>query len=264
MIRNKYSYQQFELNEGSGRELPLMLKIQVFIGGVLGYIGIFFTLMGGLFLFSFATMVNFNQIYISNSSPTVIGEITEINQTNASSNKKDILAYHYRYSVSGKEYQSISYIEENVKVDSSNCIIIYNSDKPEYSVIKGMRTSIFEPWVLLAISPFLIIGLIATFISMRKGKKALFLLKFGDIAFGKFLYKEATNTKINKRTVYRMFFEFTAKDGKAYKVHSSTHIPEALQDEAEEKLVYNSQNPNEAVLIDSLPKVVKLFFNANF
>jgi len=70
---------------------------------------------------------------------------------------------------------------------------------------------------------------------------------------GKIKNKAATNARINNQTVYKMIFEFQAEDTKFYEAIAKTHLPQLLEDDEKEKLLYNPLNPKHAVLIDSLP-----------
>ena len=58
---------------------------------------------------------------------------------------------------------------------------------------------------------------------------------------------------MNNQTVYKLTFEFRTDDGGVYEVVSKTHLPQLLEDEAEEQLVYDPRNPARAVMLDNLP-----------
>ena len=62
--------------------------------------------------------------------------------------------------------------------------------------------------------------------------------------------KEPTNTKVNGRRVYRLTFEFAADDGKLYEMTSKTHLPYNLEDDAQERLLYDPARPTYAVMLD--------------
>jgi hypothetical protein len=110
--------------------------------------------------------------------------------------------------------------------------------------------------VFMAIFPF--IGVVMLSFGLRKSIKYLRIIKSGKLAYGTYLYNEPTNTKINNSTVYRYFFEFTDDKGIKYKTSGETHTGR-LSDEPQELLVYNPNNPNEAVMVDALPKKVKAY-----
>ena len=50
-----------------------------------------------------------------------------------------------------------------------------------------------------------------------------------------------------------MFFEFEASDGKKYSVETNTHEAHLLEDEEVEVLLYDENNPAEAMMFDSMP-----------
>ena len=98
------------------------------------------------------------------------------------------------------------------------------------------------------------------FFSTRKAIRHINILRIGNLAEGKFLFKEPTNVQINNQTVYALTFEFTASDNKSYQVIAKTHHFHRLEDEAFEKLVYDPGNPQNAVLLDELPGGIKNYF----
>jgi hypothetical protein len=100
---------------------------------------------------------------------------------------------------------------------------------------------------------FPLIGAILIANGLRMGIKANRLLAYGKTAAGKLTSKVGTNVQINEKTVYKLTFEFTAEDGYSYEVIAKSHTPEKLEDEAQEPLLYDADDPNYAVMLDSLP-----------
>ena len=105
---------------------------------------------------------------------------------------------------------------------------------------------------------FPIIGILLLFFSVRKRAKYLQIIKTGKFSYGRYVRYESTNVTINNSPVYRYFFDFKDEKGDVYTVSGETHTGR-LSDEQQELLVYNPNNPEEAVLIDVLPVVVKKF-----
>ena len=87
----------------------------------------------------------------------------------------------------------------------------------------------------------------------RRGRKAVRLLVSGHQASGVLKSKEATSTQINKRTVYKLTFEFTDDVGQTHEAVAKTHEPEHLQDDDQEPLVYDPLRPAYATMLDHLP-----------
>jgi hypothetical protein len=75
--------------------------------------------------------------------------------------------------------------------------------------------------------------------------KGVQLLKYGQVTRGKLGSKVPTNTRINKRTVYKLTFNFTAADGSSRQV-TATAISRQSEDETYEQILYDPANPDRA------------------
>jgi hypothetical protein len=64
--------------------------------------------------------------------------------------------------------------------------------------------------------------------------------------------EEATNVRINNRTVMKYFYEFPAEDGNVYEAMASTPQTDTLVAK-EQPLLYNPANPGDATLVAHLP-----------
>ena len=125
-----------------------------------------------------------------------------------------------------------------------------------------MRRELFGPVATIAII-FPIIGMGFLYSGVRYGLKANRLLSQGRIAFGKLTSSESTGASINNRPVLKLTFNFRAEDGLDYDVTAKTHEPEDLRDEVEEALLYDSNNPSYAVLLDDLPGSTEFDFSGH-
>lgn len=254
-LKRKSSYD----NKYEGRNIPFGMKFKVIFGHFMMIFGISFGGIGLLFLIIFGSMTDFDSIKFNKNSPTVIGEIINIEPTNSYVNNIQVIKYYYKFNVNSKEYSGESYSTGGMFVDKV-VTIEYVENKPEISRIQGTRNGAFEIWVLLIILPFVIIGFTFIIIRIKNGLKAVKLLEYGEIAFGKLIEKTPTGTQINNQTVYKLTFEFQANDGMVYRAIGKTHKTYNLEDEEFEKLVYDVNNPQKAVMIDELPRNVKMFF----
>jgi hypothetical protein len=115
-----------------------------------------------------------------------------------------------------------------------------------------MRAAVFGPLVTFVVL-FPLIGLCFILAGMRRGRKAIRLLKHGKQAAGKLISKKSTGASVNDRPVYKMTFQFTADDGRNYQAVARTHLDELLTDDASEPLVYDPWKPASATLLDHLP-----------
>ncbi len=108
------------------------------------------------------------------------------------------------------------------------------------------------PWCAIVVI-FPTVGLCSVLVGLRRGLKAIGLLKRGMPAKGTLVNKEITNTKLNNNTVYKLTFEFTDNNGQTHEAVAKTHQPNLLEDDDLEPLMYDPLNPAHAILIDHLP-----------
>jgi hypothetical protein len=107
--------------------------------------------------------------------------------------------------------------------------------------------------VLCIVLLFPLIGLAFIAFGLMNGLKANRLLAEGKVGLGILKTKTPTGASVNNQPVYKLFFEFTADDGSSYEVVSKTSLPDSLEDEAEERLLYDPYRPSNAVMLDNLP-----------
>jgi len=244
------------------RNISLAMKLQIMLSNPIMMIAISFTFTGLMVLFVFGMQVDFSDYKFSDNPSVTRGNIKNVIPTNSYINDVQVIKYQYNYTTpDGKKFESESYSTGNQFTINQDVVVEYIQDEPEISRIEGTRKGAFEFWILLIISPFILIGGILLGFRINYGLKAIKLIRYGEVAYGKLIDKQPTNTKINNSTVYKLSFQFTATNGTTYTTIAKTHLPYNLEDEPEEMLVYDANNPDKAVLIDSLPKVVKKFFN---
>jgi hypothetical protein len=101
--------------------------------------------------------------------------------------------------------------------------------------------------------PFPLLGLGFIAFGLRRGFKANRLLAWGKVGLGVLKSKESTGSRVNGQPVYKLIFEFVADNGATYAVTSRTHLSATLEDEVEERLLYDPADPANAVMLDNLP-----------
>ncbi len=248
-------------NEISARILPFRVKFAVFSGGVPMLIGFFFTLIGGFALAVFGSVVSFDDLRFSDSDPVVEGKILDEIGTSSYENDERVYQYVFEFRANdGKAYKSTCYHTGRAKYPDGIVRVQYFQSNPQKARIVGMKIGQFPFFILLFVAIFPLVGGLMLFFGIRKALKRLRILKFGKTALGTFSRMEETNVTINKQRVYRMYFIFTDGNGTEHTVFDQTHKIYHLRDEAQEWLVYNPSKPDEAVLLDTLPPVVKRFF----
>lgn len=108
-------------------------------------------------------------------------------------------------------------------------------------------------WGMLFIIIFPIIGLGMISVGVRKGLKALRLLKGGIPAVGRVVARQVTNVRINDVPVMALTFEFKTVDGRTARCVAKTHLTQDLENDDGEALVYDPKDASIAVLLDDLP-----------
>lgn len=248
MANNYQRFQQY-------RTTPIGLQIRIFFayGGASNFIGWVFFTVGMIGTIVFVGNADFSILFFNENSPTTTGTITHTFSTNTSVNDKMVRGCEYEYpSPTGETLKGISYKTGAIPTIGSEVTIQYLKSNPNYSRVKGMARGmvpIFVSFVLI----FPIIGLTFLLANFFKALKSIQLLKNGIITKGVFVRKEATNVRVNKRRVYKLFFEFQAEDGQTYEAIAKSHRYQNLIDEDEETLFYNRDFPRKAVLKDTIP-----------
>ena len=252
---------EIKRNNQSTRSISIGLKLKIWFSNVMVIMGAAFILMGIPFVLVFVPFGSLLSPDFSDDDPIVEARITYANSTNASINEEEVYKYSFTYNTpDGGTYSNVGYSTGQYYGEGDTIIVRYKSNKPSISKAEELRESSFPPIVSLFTLIFPLIGLIMFFFGAKKSLNSIRILKIGEVAYGIFLHKEPTNTKINEQTVYKLTFEFTAKDNKTYKTISKTHKYQRLLDEEKEKLVYDPNNPENAVLLDALPKTARKYF----
>ncbi len=262
--RQKYQKRRTRFNIGSSknaRALPFFLKLSVMLSGVMPIISISFVVIGGICFAVFMSVLDFQDLSFSSSDPKTKGKLLQINSTNSFENEKRVFEYTFTFKdEDGNSYDGYCYTTGNVNFQDSIVDIQYLKNDPETSRIIGTRKGLLSFWIIIFLAIFPLIGIITMFFSINNGIKKIRILKYGKLGYGRFINMEATGSKINEQTIYRLFFKFTDEEGNEHTAIGETHKVHKLTDEEEEPLVYDQNNPENAVMLDALPSVVRRFF----
>jgi len=237
------------------RHVPVGLRLLVFSGGVVGFIGWFFLGFGMIFVWVFGPrhlpLWAWAWAGAPASAPGAVGETRPVNMTENGSQ-----VYEVTYSFvtpEGGEHQGVSYVSGRTLPAGAPVTVEYVRRRPVISQIQGMRRNLLPEWVILFVLVFPGIGLAFVAGTVAVGIKANRLLAHGQLARGTVTDKRPTGTRINNRMVYKLTFEFEAGDGRRYQATAKSAEPERLEDERREPLLYDVMNPTYSVLLDSLP-----------
>jgi hypothetical protein len=245
---------------GKEKNIPFTIIIKIWFSDVLNVIGAIFLLFSIPFVLIFVPIATVFAPSVSESDPTVKGKITEVHGTNASINDMPVYEYVYKYSPSdGGHYEGIGYSTGQKFREGAPIMVKYKRNQAEISEVKELRNSTFSAGAGFIVLIFPLIGGILMFFGTKKAINSIMILKVGELAYGKFLHKTPTNTRVNNQMVYKLTFEFTANNGKVYEAIAKTHQYQRLLDEEQEQLVYDPDAPENAVMLDALPKSVKKY-----
>lgn len=240
------------------RSLSGSIKRAIFFSTPLAWMGLGFTLFGGAMFGLFASASDFSSAFVfSSHNPRVEGVLIAKAASGASSNKRRIYEYAYRYQVGGGEFGGTSFDTDNGAVPGSAVTVQYLARDPTTSRLEGMDKAPFGPHVALMVAIFPATGLAMLYFAGKRYRKYRYLVQHGVLTTGKVVRKEPTITKVNGKLVYEVFFRYRSGDGVLREACVSTHQTDNLGDEAQEPLVYDAARPGQAVLLDAMPPAIR-------
>jgi hypothetical protein len=248
--------------------VSLPVRVRVLFGGFASQFGWLWLGFGLIFVWGFTIKMNLKdwrdlQGELENTRG-VITKMEEHTSYSGGRNSTSRTTYWHYYSFKGPdsiEYTNFSYADSPWTV-GKEVTILYPKGRPEVSRVKGMRTNVVGPMGLIPII-FPVIGLCFIIAGLKNGIKANRLLVNGKLANGRLKSKVKTKSEINDQPVYKLTFEFTASDGMSYEAVAKTHLPEKLEDQQEEPLLFDPACPKNAVMLDNLPGAPRINNDGN-
>lgn len=254
------------------RDVPLLLSLQITFGGALNQAGWFFFGFGMIFFWVFFMNCELITWFtFSGAKATTQGVVTGCSKTNFSENHTHVHAIEYWYPApdgtkqqSGpltlpasadeiaKGYCGCSFARGTTMARGTPVTVEYLVSNPARSRVQGLRCKMVGAWVAF-VAIFPLVGLCMLLPGYYLGRKARRLLERGNVGNATLKSKEGTGTIIGNRPVCKFIFEFQANGGQAHDVVTKTHITEDLEDEPQEKVLYDPLNADHAVLLDALP-----------
>jgi len=242
------------------RHVPLGLRLHVLFGGPMQQFGWLFFGFGLIFVWLFAlnadvgALVRFLIPYA-----TAEGRVLEVAETGASEGGSDdepgnpIFAVTYRFvAPNASTYTGTSFTTGHRFQPGARVLVEFPLDRPQESRLQGARRALFGPAALISLI-FPAIGLVFVSLGLWDGVKANQLLQGGRLARAQLRSKEGTGATVNNRPVVKLAFEFVAHDGTPHAVEIRTSLPESLEDESEETVLYDPSDADFAILLDGLP-----------
>lgn len=245
------------------RRVPVSTRLVVALGHPLAWLGWIFLALGAVFVRLFVMNADFSAWrHFRGPLETVPGVITFSEQTRASEgggrHRKGtpIFAHHYEFEVNGQRHRGVSYCVGGGRRAGQSVTVEFVPGRPELSRIRGMRRAVFGPSAAFTLV-FPAVGLGLVVAALVRARKHLRLLVNGEVALGRLASKEETVFKVNKQPVYKLTFEFTDWRGDPQRAVVRTEKVARFEDEACERLFYDPQRPERAVLLDALPGRVR-------
>jgi hypothetical protein len=238
------------------RHVPWGVRVRLLFGGGISQFGWIWLGFCSIFVWVFGAQTDFSSIVFAlDTVETARGVVTSVEPTSASVNDTPVYANHYTYRIERleSEHEGVSYTTGYQFQAGQDVMVEYLKRYPTMSRIEDTRRGQFDLWIVPFLSIFLLIGLGMVGFGVKNGIKANRLLTNGKVGMGELVSRERTNTKVNGRQVYKFTFEFTADDGQIYQVVNKTTDTQALQDDPQERLLYDPYNPRYAVMFDNLP-----------
>lgn len=244
---------------------PRRVPISITIVNTLNWITITGWLVFGfglIFFLVFVVRADYSFITFRGPYGTAVGRVTAIEQTKASEGGEGgergipIDAYHYSFSVAGRDYSGVSY-DTGARVRSGDKVTIEFDEKdPSRSRIFGMRRAIWNwsPW-LIAFAIFPIIGLSTIAGGLRTGRRRNDLLRSGLLAMGRLTLTRPTDPNLENPD-YELTFELTASDGQRAEAKVRTndvYLIGRLSKQGLVPLLFDPGNPSRACLLDAEP-----------
>jgi hypothetical protein len=222
-------------------------------------LGWLFAGFGMIFVFIFAGNADLSTpYYFRGKLETVSGIVTATKRTGFSENKTQVFAYYYRFQNDGVEREGTSYRTGDSAASLGEQVTVeFPVGRPGCSRIQGMRCAVFGPWSAFVII-FPLLGIAVVAVSFRAGWKNRSLLTNGEPALARCTGKEMTNTEVNNRYVYKVWFEFTDRGGALQRTFTRTASPENLEGSTAQTLFYDPRQPSRSMLLHGLAGNVTL------
>ncbi|MBW8864931.1 MAG: hypothetical protein JF609_08425 [Verrucomicrobia bacterium] len=243
------------------RTVPLSTKLVVLFGGPLGMIGWLLGGFGMIFAILFVGNADFaSSFYFRGALESTQGTVIECVDTHASeggsrhSHGTPIYAYHYTFFAIGNTYTNISYRTGRNLNEKHAVTVEFPTGHPEHSRIQGMRTAVFDPEVCFVLI-FPAIGLGLAGYALCTGLKNISLLTNGEMASARCASKEITNMRVNRKTVYKVWFDFVDRTGAYQKTFMRTTEPESFEDGSFKTVLYDTARPSRSIILQSLNKI---------
>jgi len=243
------------------QKIPLFEKLTLLINGTSGLFTLAFLIFGIVISYNNLKYIDIEEfIYLTKDTSIGKGEILNVFEATYSDEDEEVTSYGFDYVFFSPigDLNWTSYANQDWHHIGDTLDIEYSTIRPSVNRIKGMHNNTGGYWDFLILI-FPVTAFFWTSYYVFRGFKKIEIIVNGNISEGFLFHKEKTNTEINDSEVYKMVFRFIAHDKKVYEAITKTHKSEKLEDEKSEKIIYHKDNPNKALIVDSLPWSVPEF-----
>lgn len=245
--------------EAPPRSVPLSLRVRLIFGGflpVFAWIWFGFGSSIAMVFLRHADLASWFQFRAELARASGVVERCEDTHASVGGSKTQrgtpVYANHYRFVADGRMHAGVSYATGTCMESGTAVLVEHVAGDPALSRVSGMRRATFGPEVLF-VAIFPAVGVALVFFATRAGLRGVRLLAHGKFTLGRLIGQEATNVSINKRRVMKLRFEIEAGTDLRREVFVKTHVPEHLEDEPRERLLYDPARPGEALAWDLIP-----------
>ena len=235
----------------SVRSVPPATAVRLVVGSLPGLVGLLLLFVTQIFGWIFVPMTDLPSLWEWNG-PVETGTATvqAVRATSTRVNGRRVRAVDFRrddgpvltsYATGAASYQP----GERVPIE-------FPAGRPDRARIVGASRAAFPPWVLLTVTPELIIGLVLLAVALVGGFRRLALARGGVFTVGRLEGRDATRMRINRQTVFRYRFAFTTLDGRSGVAIARSHRTDLLGGNEPKPTLYDPDSLR-AVLVGALP-----------
>lgn len=246
------------LIEPTPRKVPGAVRRRLLFGGPVHQMGWLFGGFGFVFAWFFVGDSElWTHMVFSGQLVESQGRVTAVERTGASENENDIYAVHYAYEWNGANHEGVSYAFHGNAQPGEPVPVEVAASRPEVSRIVGLRYRKFSALVSFVLL-FPLIGFGMVVYTLGRGLRNIRLLAHGLPARGTLVEKRTTNVRINEAPVYELTFRYRDRDDREQQGSIRTLHTAPMEDEAQERLLYDPKRPRHIVLLDDLGRDVRV------
>lgn len=235
------------------RSIPLSVYLNLFLGSREHISGWWFMGVTMLFMWLFIPNVDYSIFYLWGDVTQVEGEITGFTEITTPILENDWYENSYTFfTPEGQQLNDFSYSQSVGKSAGQPVTVVYPAGKPYLSKIEGMSRDTLSPLYLF----FLLIpgiGLLSIIIGVVISFRMASLLRKGNIAEAELISHTSESTAETNTPLTKLTFAFEDQRGERVKFTYETANPKELMDEKTELVLYPPDNPEKAMLLDSVP-----------